>query len=97
VFARMRHRWQALFHRREWESNLNDELQGHVDNRAEDLIRRGLTPAEAERQARMELGSREACKEQCREEHGLRWPDEIKRDSQRWPSCRWPLALVPTL
>jgi predicted permease len=76
----MRHRWQALFHRSEWESNLNDELQGHVDNRAEDLMRRGLTPAEAVRQARMELGSREAYKEQCREEHGLRWPDEIKQD-----------------
>jgi predicted permease len=80
VLARLRHRWQALFHRREWESNLNDELQGHVDHRAEDLIRRGLTPEEAERRARIELGSREAYKEQCREEHGLRWPDEIKQD-----------------
>src|ERR1019366_7440262 len=49
VFARMRHRWQALFHRREWESNLSDEIQGHVDHRVEDLIRRGLTPEEAER------------------------------------------------
>src|ERR1035438_7295058 len=80
VLARLRHRWQALFHRREWESNLNDELQGHIDNRAADLIRRGLTPEEAERRARIELGSREAYKEQCREEHGLRWPDEIKQD-----------------
>src|ERR1035441_7994236 len=80
VLARIRHRWRALFHRREWENNLNDEIQGHVDQRVEDLIRRGLTPEEAERRARIELGSREAYKEQCREEHGLRWPDEIKQD-----------------
>jgi predicted permease len=69
-----------LFHRAQWERNLDDELQWHLDNRVEDLIRRGQTAQEAERGARIELGSREAQKERCREEHGLRWPDEIRQD-----------------
>jgi predicted permease len=69
-----------LFHRTQWERNLDDELRWHVDDRVEDLIRRGLTPEEAERRARIEIGSREAQKERCREEHGLRWPDEIRQD-----------------
>ena len=44
MFARTRHLWRALFHRTEWERNLEDELQWHVDHRVGDLIRRGLTP-----------------------------------------------------
>jgi len=71
---------RALFHRSQWEGQLDDELQWHLENHVEDLVRRGLTPREAERRARIELGSREAQKERCREEHGLRWPDEIRQD-----------------
>ena len=43
-------------------------------------MRSGLTREEAGRQARIELGTRETYKEQCREAHGLRWPDELRQD-----------------
>ena len=61
-------------------NDLNAELRFHLESRAADLMRAGLTPAEAERRARLELGAREAYKEDCREAHGLRWPDELSQD-----------------
>lgn len=80
MFPRLRIAWRALRRRSAWERDLEEELRSHVEHRAEDLARAGLPRAEAERRARMELGAREAYKEQCREAHGLRWPDEFRQD-----------------
>ncbi|HVH72274.1 MAG TPA: ABC transporter permease, partial [Candidatus Dormibacteraeota bacterium] len=46
------------------------ELRTHVENRADDLERSGLTRAEAERRARIEFGAHEKFKEECREAAG---------------------------
>src|SRR3984957_12457242 len=43
-------------------------------------MRSGVAPEEAGRRARMELGSRDAYKEQCRRSYGLRWLDETGQD-----------------
>jgi len=72
--------WRAVTRRTAWEQDLNEELRSHVECRTEDLMRAGLTREEAERQARIELGTRETYKEQCREAHGLRWLDELRQD-----------------
>lgn len=80
MFARLRSTWRALRHRIEWERDLEEELRWHVERRAEELRRAGLARGEAERRARLELGARESYKEQCREAHGLRWPDELLQD-----------------
>jgi putative ABC transport system permease protein len=56
------------------------ELRTHIENYTEDLIRSGVSRAEAERRARVEFGGVEAVKEQCREARGLRWPDELRQD-----------------
>jgi macrolide transport system ATP-binding/permease protein len=80
IFARIRNTCQALRHRGRWEGELEAELRSHVEHRAADLVRTGLPPESAERQARVELGAREAYKEQCRGAHGLRWPDELRQD-----------------
>jgi predicted permease len=72
--------WRALFHRREWERELEADLREHVEHRAADLKRRGLSAEEATRRARIEFGSAESYREQCREAHGLRWPGEFLQD-----------------
>ena len=72
MFARIRSTWRAVTRRTTWEQDLNEELRAHVECRTEDLMRAGLAREEAERQARIELGTRETYKEQCREVHGLR-------------------------
>ncbi|HKW62038.1 MAG TPA: ABC transporter permease [Candidatus Acidoferrum sp.] len=60
----------ALFHRTRVENDTEEELRMHVQNRADDLERSGLTRAEAERCARIEFGGHEKFKEECREAAG---------------------------
>ena len=46
---------------------MEEELRSHIEHRAADLERSGLGRAEAERRARIEFGSPERFKEECRE------------------------------
>ena len=80
----MRHlRWlMSLFKRRSgFEDDLRDEIQAHLDARADALVREcGLTPEAARHQARLEFGSTESYREQSREAGGLRWLDDLRQD-----------------
>lgn len=49
---------------------MDEELCSHIERRAEDLERSGVDRAEAERRARIEFGSAERFKEECRQELG---------------------------
>jgi putative ABC transport system permease protein len=66
--------------RRRFEDGMSDELRFHLDACAEDLIRSGVPQEEAERRARLELGSTEALKEELREARGQRLLDELSQD-----------------
>src|SRR6185436_1640501 len=61
---------------------LNDDMQAefrlHMDLRAEDLMRAGLTPAEAARQARLEFGSAPSFTDRGRDARGLRAFDSLR-------------------
>ena len=52
LFARM----QALFRRRQLDDDLDQELQSHLDLLTEEHLRRGLSPEEARRAARLKVG-----------------------------------------
>src|SRR5258708_21528934 len=81
LWARLRSFWHNVLHRSDVERNMSDELQFHVDRRAEDLIARGgRSPAEAARIARLEVGSVEKYKEEARQSLGLRLLDESRGD-----------------
>ena len=56
VLARARSMYRALFHRAEVEQEMREEFQHHLAERAEDLVRGGLTPDVANAQARREFG-----------------------------------------
>jgi len=63
------------------ETEMSDELQFHLEARADDLMsRRGLTREEALRQARIEFGGVEKYKEESRHARGLWLIDEIRND-----------------
>jgi len=49
--------------RRRSEPDLADEVRAHIDHRADDLVREGLTRDEAERRARVEFGAIERYEE----------------------------------
>ena len=81
LWARLRSFWHNVLHRSDVERNMSDELQFHLERRAEDLIARGgLSPAEAMRIARLEFGSVEKYKEEARQSLGLRLLDESRGD-----------------
>jgi len=69
-----------VFRRSRIEHEMEEELRSHLDTRADDLERQGLTRAEAERQARIEFGGYERYKEECREALGSRLLGELAAD-----------------
>jgi putative ABC transport system permease protein len=60
-------RWyRRFFRRREVETEIDSELRFHVEQQASDYVKAGMTPDEARRRARLELGGLEQVKEECR-------------------------------
>ena len=80
MLAKCRSFWRTLLRRARFERELEDELRFHVESRADDLMRGGLSRAEALLRARIELGPREAHKDAVRESRGLRFFDELGAD-----------------
>src|SRR5437868_7349255 len=66
-FAYFRSLAARFFHRSQIEQEMEEELRSHIERRADDLERSGLDRAEAERRARIEFGSPERFKEECRD------------------------------
>jgi putative ABC transport system permease protein len=66
--------------RAQTEHDLGDELQSHIQLRVDDLERFGLSRAEAVRQARIEFGSPERFKEECRETIAGNFIDTLIQD-----------------
>lgn len=69
-----------IFNRRRVEGDMDEEFRSHLKIRAADLERQGLSQAEAERQARIEFGSYQKYKEECREALGTRLLQELVAD-----------------
>jgi predicted permease len=72
--------WTRLWHRGRLEEQLERELAFDLEQRAADLMTRGVAPDEARRQARIDLGGPEQVKEQCRDERGTRWLEDLWKD-----------------
>src|SRR5215831_4859329 len=80
LIARVRSGLAALLRRNRMESSMSDEMRFHIEAYTRDLIRSGVSPADAERRARVEFGGVELYKEECREARGLRLLDELRAD-----------------
>jgi len=69
-----------FFRRSHTENELEEELRGHIQLRADDLERSGLGRTEAERCARLEFGGHERFKEECRETIAGNFLDILMQD-----------------
>jgi predicted permease len=69
-----------FFRRSQTEREMDEELRFHIQHRADDLQRSGLERTEAERRARIEFGSPERFKEECREALGGNFIDTLMQD-----------------
>lgn len=80
MWTRLRLRFAALVRRTRFERELADELAFHVQSRADEWERRGLSPSAARRRARIELGSAERIKEEVRDVRLGRWLEVLRQD-----------------
>jgi predicted permease len=69
-----------IFHRSQRREDMDEEFLSHVQLRADDLERSGIDRAQAERQARIELGGRERYKEECYEAMGSHFFESVMQD-----------------
>jgi macrolide transport system ATP-binding/permease protein len=71
---------RLLLHRRELDRELDDEIGYHLDAKTEDYIAKGMTPEEARRAARLELGGLEQVKERVRSVRTGAWVETLSQD-----------------
>ena len=76
----LRFRVATLFRRSQMSAEMEEELRAHIQYRADDLERSGLSREEAERRARIEFGGHVRYKEECREAAGGVFFDSLVRD-----------------
>ena len=78
LVARARSLWHGLRRRRDVETEMAEEFRLHIELRAADLVRAGVSSADATRRARLEFGSVERYKDEGREARGLRPFDGLR-------------------
>ena len=78
--SRIRTWWRAIMRHKEVNAQVDEELRFHIDSYAEDRMREGFSREEAIRQARAQLGSLAATRENARQAWGTRWFDELYCD-----------------
>jgi putative ABC transport system permease protein len=83
MWSRLRSLVKGLLGRGRLEAHMTEEMLFHLEQYTEDLIAGGLSRGEAARRARLEFGSVDGTKEDCREARGLRLFDELHQDLRR--------------
>ena len=73
-------RLQAMFRRRALDERIDEELRFHVEMQTEENISRGMSPAEARRQALLTSGGLEQTKESHRDVRGLQFLESVLQD-----------------
>jgi putative ABC transport system permease protein len=73
-------RLRSLFRRNKLDSELDEELQNHIERQTEQNIALGMSPIEARRAALIALGGFEQSKQQCRETRGVHWIGDLGHD-----------------
>jgi predicted permease len=69
-----------LWRRNRFEADMDAELRFHIESYVADLVRSGVSREEAARRAKIEFGSVEARKDECRQAWGLQRLDELRAD-----------------
>ena len=80
LFAYFRSLGARFLHRTRTDKEMEEEGQLHIELRARDLERCGMARSEAERRARIEFGSQERFKMECREAMGGNFFDTLIQD-----------------
>ncbi|WP_321470582.1 ABC transporter permease [uncultured Paludibaculum sp.] len=80
TLRRAAHNLLALLRKRRLETELEGEIQAHLELAERDAVARGLSPEEARREARLRFGGVEQVKELHRERRSFVWLEALMRD-----------------
>ncbi len=78
--SRLSHALRSLFRKQQMEQELDEELRFHLERQTAENIKVGMSPEEAHRAARLELGGVEQVKEKVREVGMRRILEELGQD-----------------
>jgi predicted permease len=73
-------RWRGSVRRDDVDREMDDEMRFHLEMETAELVRSGVDPETARRQARVAFGGIERFKEEGREARGWLWLDQLTRD-----------------
>jgi predicted permease len=79
-FSRLAARIRAFFSAEQLDTELDQELESHVAMLADENVRKGMSPEDARRAARIRLGATESTRQLHREERGLPFLDTLGQD-----------------
>ena len=79
MLARLRSFLAAWTRRDRFEDVLDEEVRFHLEACTDELVRAGVSRREAARRARVQFGSIERAKDDCRRARGLRLADELEQ------------------
>jgi putative ABC transport system permease protein len=71
---------RTLFRRPQAEAEMEEEMRLHIELETEELIQKGVAPAEARRQASLAFGGVQQRKEDALEDGSFWWIDDMRRD-----------------
>jgi macrolide transport system ATP-binding/permease protein len=73
-------RIRAVLFRRRTESELEEEFANHLELQIRKYVDAGVSVDEATRRARIDFGSQESAREDCRDVRGVNWISNVARD-----------------
>src|SRR5213595_828031 len=73
-------RLRSLFRWAQADQELDDELCDHLERKTDEYVAQGMTPEEAHRRARLDLGGIEQTKEKCRDARRVNWIQDFVQD-----------------
>src|SRR5690349_10964132 len=74
--------FRSLFRRPSLDEDMAEELRSHIEHRADDLVRSGVSRVDAERQARAEFGGQARFKEEIHEVIGGNFIHSVLQDAR---------------
>src|ERR1051325_4232413 len=78
--SELKNRLLHLIGRPSFDHSLEDEIQGHIEMRVDDLVASGMEQKEAEAIARREFGATSRIAEESREAWRWSWLEDLVRD-----------------
>ena len=75
-------RFAGLFHRRNLDAEMAEEMRQHLERRTQENLDAGMTPEEARHAAQREFGGIAQVQEQCRDERRFVWLEEFFQDAR---------------